>query len=445
MKYLIMNFLRRLSLLRRSDKCQHTLAGQNCFSRVIMAFVLLPVLTGFMMWQSCRSGDVQKQLWTEKLQEIPENVSLIETVKIGDNREIQVNGQPFFPIMSWAQSTKNYTLLKSLGFNSHAGNADPEAAKDAGCYAIPGFKPDMPDNGYVLGLIYDDEPDMPVGKGAEAKPRQTPREVSDKHKSIKAAAQDKLIFMTLTGHFTVEQSTYPVDVRETIYPQYVSNPDVVGFDIYPIYGSGYASHLNRVGSGVSQLRSLAGSKPVYAWIETSKGSRWMTYEKQPDVLPVHTRNEVWQAIINGATAIGYFTHAWKPEFKEFAPNAEMQAELKRINNQITRLAPAILAPIAKQNISMKLDGGLNCQFKATTYGKELFIFALNSDLGEGADKARQFDPIFPRSGKAVFHVEGLKAGTRIEVVDEKRIIKAEKGSFTDDFNPLAEHIYRISL
>jgi len=92
-----------------------------------------------------------------------------------------------------------------------------------------------------------------------------------------------------------------------------------------------------------------------------------------------------------------------------------------------------------------LDGGLNCQFKATYYGKELFIFALNSDLGEGADKAKQFDPIFPRSGKAVFNVEGLKAGTQIEVIDEKRIIKAEKGSFTDDFNPLAEHIYRISL
>ena len=59
----------------------------------------------------------------------------------------------------------------------------------------------------------------------------------------------------------------------------------------------------------------------------------MPYEKQPDVLPLYTRNEVWQAIINGATAIGYFTHAWRPEFKEFAPTPEMQKELlEKIRN-----------------------------------------------------------------------------------------------------------------
>ena len=94
---------------------------------------------------------------------------------------------------------------------------------------------------------------------------------------------------------------------------------------------------------------------------------------------------------------------------------------------------------------MKLGNGLNCQFKATNYSGELFIFALNSDLGEGAEDAKQFDPIFPRGGKAVFTVEGLKKGTQIEVVDENRTITAENGSFSDDFDPLAEHIYRLKI
>jgi hypothetical protein len=241
-----------------------------------------------------------------------------------------------------------------------------------------------------------------------------------------------------------EQSTCPEAFRRAIYPQFIQETDVIGFDIYPIYGSGYAAHLDWVGKGVSELRDLARGRPVYAWIETGKGSKWMSYEKQPDVLPIHTRNEVWQAIINDAMAIGYFTHAWFPGFKEFAPTADMQAELKRLNTQLTRLAPAILAAPSKRKIEMKLGEGLNGQFKATETKDHIYIFSLNMDLGPEAEEAKQFDPIHPRNGKAVFLVAGLKAGMKIDVVDENRIIIAEKEKFTDEFAPLAEHIYKLS-
>jgi len=370
-----------------------------------------------------------------------EGIQAIRDVKTGKNREFMVNGQPFLPIMSWAQPPANYSMLQDLGFNTHAGNADPEAARQSGAYAVPGFRKEKMAHDNILGWIFDDEPDMPKGKGAGAKPRQQPENVIEKALGIKKSDPDRLLFMTLTGHFTVEQSTYPEEVRKKIYPRYIQETDVIGFDIYPIYGSGYASHLDWVGKGVAQLRGLAKDRPVYAWIETGKGSRWMSYEKQPDVLPVHTRNEVWQAIIQGATAIGYFTHAWFPEFKEFAPTAEMQRELKRLNGQLTRLAPAILAPPSGRKIQMKLGEGLNCQFRATEASGHIYLFALNMDLGPGAEKARQFDPIYPRNGKAIFIVPGLKAGTKIVVADEDRIITAEKGKFSDEFAPLAEHIY----
>ena len=431
-------------LLNR-NKLQSNLHGIKNLFITWKGLLIISCLSVFLILQSCENRGSQNQLKTDPFPEVPEHVERIETVSVGNNREFLINDTPFFPIMSWAQPVKNYRLLDSLGFNTHAGNADPEAAREVGCYAIPGYKPDRQDNGYIMALIFDDEPDMPSGKGEEAKPRQTPEQVAEKMKTIRGSFPEKLVFMTFTGHFTVEQSTYPGEVRKSLYPQYVKMPDVVGFDIYPIYGSGYAAHLNWVGSGVSQLRELAGNKPVYAWIETSKGSRWMSYEKQPDVLPIHTRNEVWQAIINGATAIGYFTHAWEPSFIEFAPTEMMRAELKRLNHQISRLSPAILAAPAKENISMKLGDDLYCQFKATNYNSELFIFALNSDLGDGAEHAKQFDPISPRKGKAFFTVEGLKAGTPIEVIDENRTITAENDSFSDDFEPLAEHVYRIKI
>lgn len=374
-------------------------------------------------------------------QPLPEPV---RKVTVGSNNEFLLNGKPFFPIMSWAQPSTNYELLQSLGFNAHAGHADPVAAKKHGAYAIPGFKEDLKGHDNILGWIFDDEPDMPRGKGREAQPRQQPAAVIDKASQIKSSDEKRLLFMTLTGHFSREQSTYPESYRKEIYPQYISKTDVIGFDIYPIYGSGYASHLDWVGKGVTQLRELAGDRPVYAWIETSKGSKWMSYERQPDVLPVHTRNEVWQAVIRGATAIGYFTHAWFPEFKEFAPTAEMQAELKRLNGQLTRLAPAILAPPAKVKIEMTMEGELNCHLKATDYRGTTHIFAQNIDLGPGAETAKQFDPIFPRGGQAIIKVPGLKAGTVIEVVDENRTIIAGKGEFKDVFAPLAEHIYKFT-
>ncbi|HEX8038194.1 MAG TPA: hypothetical protein VF490_03555, partial [Chryseosolibacter sp.] len=277
----------------------------------------------------------------------------IRKVEIGRNREFIVNGKPFLPIMSWAQPVSNYGLLHQLGFNTHAGDAAPVEAKKAGAYAVPGFSKEKAGNDNVLGWIFDDEPDMPKGKGTEARPRQEPEAVIEKAGKIKAEDKERFLFMTLTGHFTKEQSTYPEELRRKIYPAYIQGTDVMGFDIYPIYGSGYAAHLDWVGKGVAQLRALAGDRPVYAWIETSKGSKWMSYDKQPDVLPVHTRNEVWQAIIEGATAIGYFTHAWFPEFREFAPTPEMQKELARLNAQLTRLSPAILAAPSRRRIEMK--------------------------------------------------------------------------------------------
>lgn len=372
-------------------------------------------------------------------------VEPIKKIKVGKNREFVINGKPFFPIMSWAQPKKSYAMLNEIGINTFCGGADPQSAKEAGCYAITDFKAGQVENGHVLAWIFSDEPDMAVGKGANTRPRWSAEKVVAECNKIHSSTPKRLIFMTFTGDFRKKSSTYPPEVWEKIYPEFIKGADVLGFDIYPIYGSGTAGHLNLVGSGVADLTQLAGTRPVYTWIETSKGSQWMTYEKQPDVLPMHTRNEVWQAIINGATAIGYFTHVWKPEFKEYGPTPEMTKELTRLNAQITRLAPAILAGPVKNKIEMTLGEGLKCSFKATKYEGSTYIFAENNDLGQGAEKAKQFDPIFPRTGKAVFTIAGLTAESKIEVVDEQRTIIAENGKFSDEFAPLAEHIYKLKL
>jgi len=331
----------------------------------------------------------------------------IKKVEIGKNREFIVNGKPFFPIMSWAQPSKMYSQLRDLGFNTYCGNADAAAAKEAGRYAVTAFKAGQAENGYVLGWIYSDEPDLPAAKGDNPQPRQTPQAVAAKCAEIRAAEPKRLIFITLTSSFMKEQSSYSNEWRTKNYPEYVKSADVVGFDYYPIYGWGYPTRLNWESSAVKQLASMAGKRPLYSWIETNKGSKWMPYKDQPDVLPIHTRNEVWQAIINGATAIGYFTHSWFPDTTSFSPKEAMQNELKRINEQISRLAPAILAEPYKGKIKMSLGKGLKCQFKATKYNGNTYIFAQNIDHGPGTESGKRYDPIIPVSGTATFSMNGF--------------------------------------
>jgi hypothetical protein len=215
------------------------------------------------------------------------------------------------------------------------------------------------------------------------------------------------------------------------YQLVVNGADILSFDYYPIYGWNRPDRLTWVADGVTQLRALGGpNRPVFEFIETSKGSQWVDYAKQIDVKPMHTRAEVWMAIIRGATGIMYFTHAWRPKFNEFEPTEEMRAELKRLNAQITRLAPVILSDAAEQKVSITFADELPGEVMTRKFDGSVYLFANNLDLKW-------------RAGKATIEVEGIKHGTQIEVVDEDRHINADDGKFTDDFPTLGVHIYRI--
>ncbi len=397
----------------------------------------------------------------------------IESVTIGAQREIRVNGEPFLPIMSWAQAPSSFREFRAHHFNTFMGMQSgvmpanqADAARDAGGYAVAEFgigAEEAIDHPYLLAWSQRDEPDMPRRReqtatpdaiesaresdGARFQPKVAPSVTAEIYRNARKTDPSRPVFVTFTGHFSEQiRSHYNATQQAELYTQFAQHADVLGFDIYPIYGHGRPGWLNHPAHAARQLVRLGENrKPVYAWIETSKGSRWMTYENQPDVLPEHTRFQVWGVLIRGATAIGYFTHAWQPTFREFAAEPEMRQELARLNARLTRLAPAILAPPADRDIRMRIGDGLHCHFKTTEHDGHLYIFAQNIDLGPGAADLGQFDPISPRAGAATFHVPGLSAGSTVEVIDEDRTIAAGNGRFEDRFEPLSEHIYRIPI
>ncbi len=281
-------------------------------------------------------------------------------------------------------------------------------------------------------------------------PKSMPEDIAPYYRTIKENDPSRPVFLTLCPLFMESDTTYGPELKARIYPAYIELCDVAGTDYYPIFGENYPSRLDKVARCVEQLVDLAGPRPVFIWLETNTGSRWITPSVQVPLKPMHTRAEVWMALIRGATAIGYFTHKWRDpdgtdHYMQFAPEGEMVEELKRLNQRLTRLAPALLASPSEIEVGMTMSDRLPCHFKTTRHEESLYVFAQNIHVDDNQAGLRQGEDISPRGGTATFRVEGLKEGTRIEVVDEERSITAGDGTFADEFGPLAVHVYRIPL
>lgn len=258
--------------------------------------------------------------------------------------------------------------------------------------------------------------------------RQAPEQTLQGYRDLRASDAGRPVFMTLTASFMPFFKKLPDNRREQLYRAYAQAADVLGFDIYPIYGWGRLDWVHLVSEGMANLRTLAPSKPLYAWIETSRGGQWVGDAAQKDVTPTHIRAEVWMSICQGATAIGYFTHVWKPAYSQFGVPPENVAALREINAQLQRLTPVLAAPMAGRAVSFELEGGLRTDVLAKEHEGALYVFAVNSDSAA-------------KAGRGTFTVAGLQAGQKITVVDEQRTLTAEAGVFHDDFAPLAVHLY----
>lgn len=266
-------------------------------------------------------------------------------------------------------------------------------------------------------------------------PRQMPERTRAMYETIKAADPSRPVFMTFTGYFHPHFSKWSEAERKALYPAYIEATDVVGFDIYPIYGWNKPEWIHLVCEATEQLTAMAGPRPVYAWIETSKGGQYTgPLENQKEVTGQHIRAEVWMALCGGATAIGYFTHVWKPSYSQFGVPEENQVALQQINEQLTRLAPAILSVRENEHLDVTAPPGSRVAAFLTRHAGSAYVFAVN------------YDPQL-RTVSVRFALKGLPPtpDAMVEVVDENRTLRLRDRAFEDEFAPLAVHIYRIPL
>jgi hypothetical protein len=143
---------------------------------------------------------------------------------------------------------------------------------------------------------------------------------------------------------------------------------------------------------------------------------------------------VWLAIINGANAIGYFTHSWKcPSYSQCCLSDSQIAMLRLVNGRITALTGALCSPVSTIAVTvLGNDPKGKVELCVKEFGGNLYIFAASVINLAGSRDTQQ----------ATITVPGI-AGT-ITVFGENRTLTLGGSSFSDVFaktDPV--HIYVV--
>jgi hypothetical protein len=142
------------------------------------------------------------------------------------------------------------------------------------------------------------------------------------------------------------------------------------------------------------------------------------------VTPARVRSLFWTAIAAGARGIDYATFGGTASSNpDFAVSGAVRAQAARQASRLATLAPAILTgtpiPLASSSAIVR--------YGAWDFGGAIYLIAVNT-----ASKA----------AKPTLLLQAL-AGKTAQVTWENRSRSLRGGALTDNFGPLAVHIYKI--
>jgi hypothetical protein len=360
------------------------------------------------------------------------------TVTVGPRGEFRVDGEPFFPIMQWLQSSSRIAYQKELGINTFVGNGGDNAsaeyldecrAQGVWCVMDPADL-SVADDPSLFGWIFGDEPDLD-GNAVE------PSEIRTQYNDIHEADPNHPTLLTLTsGFFSQMDPPDWMNGDRSRYSDYAKASDAVGFDLYPVYGWCRPDWLYYVGASQEELvQEYAPDRAAYQWIECVRtSSQWCDLDQRaPDdgPTPAEVRNEVWQAVVHGAKAIGYFTHSWEcPDYTQFCLSAEQESELERTNAELTALTVPILSAPYERTVRVTPSSTARIDWTTRRVDSQVTLIVVNVETS---------------AVEVSFEVPGLVAGSDVSVHDEDRALRPVGEKFTDSFDPLAVHIYDIEV
>lgn len=360
-------------------------------------------------------------------------LELFAGVAIEDGRWLRVDGAPFLPIYVWQQPPVDawIDVHRALGINTYMDHGySPNADYDQelldrlearGMHAVLEWDPAVVGHPALLGWLL---PDEPYHNGVSVAALQA------EHDAIRAGDPYLPVVVNLSSSFYWDDQ-FGDPGLEGVYQQYTDVPEVVGFDMYPVTGWNQPTWVYMPGAMAAHVRDVYvdGAKPVWAIVEASDQRLSWTPPETTGPSPAQLRFEAWDAVVRGATAVGYFTIAFNPfEWSNLTPAVE--AELTRTNGQLTALQHAILRPAADAGLAVTEESGRDVHATARAADGVLYVFATNADMGYGPARAHFAFDAPPSS---------------VTVVDEGRTIAPSGAGFVDDFAPLEVHVYQVTF
>jgi hypothetical protein len=311
---------------------------------------------------------------------------------------VQLDNQPFFPLLVIAQCGENFDAGLQAGATVFIENGCSGIAPQTSALAGRALSLTSADQAGiggpgVIGWYYPDEPDL-KGISGDGLPHFPT-----------LAETGRLRVLTLSNHFYSRTDALPAG--RGVYPGLVGPSDLVGFDLYPLQESCKVDWLPDVATAQRELRALAGDRPTFQWIEART---WQCHQPDLAVTPDTVRAESWLALAGGARGLGFFPADWPPEV---APG------IATVSKEIAALGPALLAPDQPVSATPPVVAG------ARSHGGAFYVFGVNPTH---------------RSVHATIRAPGLHGASAV-VLGENRSVPITDGAISDDFGPLAVHLY----
>ena len=330
----------------------------------------------------------------------------------------------FFPIGVWVPPPYDYAKWQSRGINTINEIAYDETgsiamADSLGLHMMRAPQANPADDANETLLLSWAHPDEPDGIYSQV-PYTT---IQSEYATWKAIAPNRPVFINFVG----DLNQYDIVTNESgdaWYEKYVAGADWISADKYPV-NNGQAGNLGLLGQMADHLHTLAGGKPVFAFIESSHidandGGRGPT--------AAELRAEIWELIIHGVRGYFFFPEQISPSFLFDTTPADVVTEMTKQNAVVASLAPVLQGTIDPPGTSATVSTPLEAAWRSTPSAR--YFFVLN--LSNAARNARTIT------------LSGIGTAASAAVLNESRNVPIASSIITDDFAPYAVHIYVVA-
>lgn len=347
----------------------------------------------------------------------------------------------YFPLCVWLQSPQNAPRYKEIGINCFVGLYEGPTEDQLATLGTYGMRTICAQNAIglkhvndpiIMGWLQPDEPDnaQPLPSGGYGPP--TPAaDIIQAYQSMVGADPSRPVYLGM-GQGVADDTWVGrgVALPWDDYYDYVRGGDINAFDIYPIASGDGPDWLWYPSKGVDRLHMWGDryGKVVWNVIETTNVS------SSDYPTPDQVRSEVWMSIIHGSRGITYFCHKFAPTFDEtgLLDEPEMKAAVAALNAQIAGLASVLNSPPQTCEVDVQTSDSIS-QVDVTVREQNGATYLFAACMRNAGTTATFTLPnsLTPRGA----------SGT---VLDENRSVGISGGSFKDDFDPYAIHLYKIT-